>query len=369
MNYGKIPYIRFLPIILITLILVRVVNNVENVGEMISRFFSLISYFVWGFSIAYLLNPLMMYIEERTKIKRFGSLMVVYIFFIGLLALIGILVFPIIIKNLLDLINNLPYYIDKLQRWSEDFFTNNQYFNQTTIASYFNDNLNGIIKNANNYLGTGLNLLFSNLVNLSNLMIKIATGLVISIYLLKDKEYLITNIKKLFVALFGSGKAVVTFEFGSKVNSIFKHFVIGKLIDSVIVGLICFIALVLLRIPFAVIISIIVGVTNMIPYFGGYIGMAPAFVITMFASPVKALEVVVLLLVLGEIDGLFIGPKIIGEKIGLNPLWIILGITLGGGFYGVIGMFLGVPFMAVVKILLQELMKRKLKDEELKDLI
>jgi predicted PurR-regulated permease PerM len=269
----------------------------------------------------------------------------------------------------LDLINGMPAYIDKMEYWSKDFFTNNKYFNQTTIASYLNDNLSGIIKNADKFIGTGLNLLFSNLVNVSNLLLKIATGVVISIYLLKDKEYLISNIKKFMIVIMGTNKAVTTFEFGSKVNNIFKHFVIGKLIDSVIVGLICFIALVILNIPFAVIISIIVGITNMIPYFGGFIGMAPAFLITLFASPIKALEVVILLLVLGEIDGLFIGPKIIGEKIGLNPLWIILGITLGGGFYGVVGMFLGVPFMAVIKILLQEFMKRRLNEDEVKDLI
>jgi predicted PurR-regulated permease PerM len=369
MKYNKIPYIKLLPIIFITLVLYRVVNNFENVGDLIGKFFSLISYFIWGFSIAYLLNPLMLYIEEKTKVKRFGSLIVVYAFFIGILTLICVLIVPIIVKNLLDLINNMPNYIKQMQIWSTDFFTNNKYLNKTMIASYFNDNISGIIKNANNYIGQGLNMLFKNLINLSNLIIKIATGIVISIYFLKDKENLLKNIKKFIIALVGIKKAKVAIDFGGKVNSIFKHFVIGKLIDSVIVGLIYFIVFIILKIPFAVIISIIIGVTNMIPYFGGFIGMAPAVAITLFTSPVKALEVVVLMLVIGEIDGLFIGPKIIGQKIGLNPLWIILGITLGGGFYGVVGMFLGVPFMAVVKILLQELMKRKLKEDELKEVL
>jgi predicted PurR-regulated permease PerM len=208
-----------------------------------------------------------------------------------------------------------------------------------------------------------LSILFGNLVNISNIFIKIATGIVISIYFLKDKENIISNIKKMLIILIGEERTEKTTSFGCKVNDIFKRFVIGKLIDSIVVGVICFIVMMLLNIPFAPFISIIVGVTNMIPYFGGFIGMGPAVLITLFASPIKAIEVIIFLLILGEVDGLFIGPKIIGEKIGLNPIWIILGITLGGGFYGVIGMFLGVPVMAVFKTLLQEFMHKNFNEE------
>lgn len=365
MHYEKIPFIKYVPIILISIILFRLVNNVEHVGGLISRLFSLMSYFIWGFSIAYLLNPLMMYLEKRLKFKRNIILLIVYVFFIGLIVLICILLVPMLVKNLMDLINNMPDYISKLQGWITNIIINNKVMHENQVSTYFNNNLNSILKNANSYLGKGLSILFDNLVNISNIFIKIATGIVISIYFLRDKENLISNIKKLLIILIGSERTDKTTVFGNKVNDIFKRFVIGKLIDSIVVGIICFIVMMLLDIPFAPFISIIVGVTNMIPYFGGFIGMGPAVLITLFSSPIKAIEVIVFLLILGEIDGLYIGPKIIGEKIGLNPMWIILGITLGGGFYGVIGMFLGVPVMAVFKTLLQEFMRKYYKEQSL----
>lgn len=365
MKYEKIPYIKLVPIIIITFVLFRVVNNIENVGGMIGKLVSLLSYFVWGFSIAYLLNPLMMYIERKMKVSRNIALLIVYTFFIGIITLICIWMIPILVKNVLDLINNMPYYVKELQKWSINFINTNKYLHKTDVAKYMGDNLSSVFKNANTYIGAGLSILFSNLVNLSNLLLKISTGIVISIYFLKDKEHLMANVYKLSEILIGEIRATRTAAFTNKVNNIFKHFVIGKIIDSIIVGIICFIGLILLNIPFALVISIIVGITNLIPYFGGYIGMAPATLITLFASPIKAVEVVVLLLVLGEVDGLYIGPKIIGEKIGLNPLWIILGITLGGGFFGVIGMFLGVPAMAVIKVLLQEFMNKHSKADNL----
>jgi predicted PurR-regulated permease PerM len=364
MKYERIPYIRYVPIIVISFFLFRIVNNIENVGGLIEKFFSLLSFFVWGFCIAYLLNPLMMYIERKTKVNRNGALLIVYTFFIGLIVLSCIGLVPILVRNILDLINNMPDYINKIQKWILEFVNTNQYMHRADVSSYMENNLSSIMKNANTYIGTGLSILFKNLINLSNLLLKVSTGIVISIYFLKDKEHLLKNIKKFMRVTIGEENAEKTAEFGNSVNNIFKRFVIGKIIDSIVVGIICFLALVMLNIPFALIISIIVGVTNLIPYFGGFIGMGPAFLITLFASPIKAIEVVVLLLVLGEVDGLFIGPKIVGGKIGLNPLWIILGITLGGGFYGVVGMFLGVPAMAVIKALLQEFMQRRLKDEK-----
>lgn len=365
MRYDKIPFIHYVPIIIISLLLYRVVNNIEHVGGMISKSFSLLSYFIWGFSIAYLLNPLMMYLERKLKLGRNMVLLLVYFLFIGVMVLISLLLIPMVVKNLIDLINNMNEYITQMQKWITGLLLSNKFMHKSQVSSYFNRNINDILKNANTYLGKGLSILFSNLVNISNIMLKIATGIVISIYLLKDKENLLSNMNRLLVIFIGERNTEKVTGFGGLVNDIFKRFVIGKLIDSVIVGVICYIAMTLMSIPFAPFISIIVGVTNMIPYFGGFIGMAPAILITLFASPIKAIEVTVFLLVLGEVDGLYIGPKIIGEKIGLNPLWIILGITLGGGFFGVVGMFLGVPVMAVLKTLLGNFMKRNLEEDPL----
>jgi len=362
MKYEKIPYFRFIPIILISAILFRVVYSIENIAGILGSFLSLFSYFFWGFIIAYLLNPLMLYIEKKAKVKRPLALLFVYILFIGIISLVCVIIVPIVVSNIINLIGSMPDYITNITKWITQLTTTNKFLLKYNISSYIQRTLLNTVQNANIYVGIGLQLLVQNLINLSSILIKFATGIVISVYLLRDKESFMLNIKKLFIIMMGGKKTSIVISFGEKVNNIFKRFVIGKFIDSTIIGLICFLALIVLKIPYAIIIGIIIGCTNMIPYFGNAIGLVPACLISLLASPLKSLEVALVILFLMQFDGLFLAPKIIGEKIGVNPIWIILGITVGGGIYGIVGMFLGVPIVAVIKLLLQEFMNRKLKD-------
>jgi len=362
MKYEKIPYFRLIPIILISIILFRFVNNIENIAGFIGRLLALISYFVWGFSIAYLLNPIMTYIERKTKLSRGFSLVIIYTTFLGIIALVITLVMPILVKNIFDLIGKMPDFITKAEQWITGVTGGNDFLSKHNVAVYIEDNLNTLVKNANTYFGMGLKIIVTHLINISSLLIKFLTGIVISIYLLKDKEVFILNIKKFMFITLGEKKAMVAVDFGNKVNIIFKQFVVGKFIDSTIVGVLCFAALMFLKVPFAILISIIIGITNMIPYFGNVIGMVPACIITLFYSPIKSIEVAVVILVLQQLDGWFIGPKILGDKVGLNPLWIILGIAIGGGLYGVVGMFLGVPAIAVVKTILEDFVDKRVKN-------
>ena len=361
MKYEKIPYFRLIPLILISIILYRVVNNVEDIAGSLWKLLSLLSYFVWGYAIAYLLNPIMVWIERQTKLQRGWSLLIIYTFFLGIIALAATLIFPVLTKNILDFISNSPDFISKAELWINKTTTENEFLLKYNIAGYIEDNLNVLVKHANTYFGMGLKIVVTHLINFSSILLKFVTGIVISIYLLKDKEMFIVNIKKFMLVTMGEHYTMDWVEFGNKVNDIFKQFVVGKFIDSVIIGSICFIALIALNIPYAIIISIIVGITNMIPYFGNVIGMVPACLITVFYSPMKALEVAIVILILQQLDGWVIGPKILGNKVGLNPLWIILGIAIGGGLFGVLGMFLGVPAMAVVKTLLEDFVDRKMK--------
>lgn len=362
MKYEKIPYFKFIPIILITVILFRVVNSIGNIAGVLGSFLSLFSYFFWGFLIAYLLNPLMMYIEIKIKIRRNLALLIVYVLFIGIISLVCIIIVPIVVKNIVDLIGKMPEFIINVQKWITRLTITNKYLVKYDISTYLQNTLNNSLKNADTYFGVALKILVENLINLSNVLIKFITAIVISFYLLKGKETFLINIKRLLVIMIDEKRTIAVISFGNKVNDIFEGFVIGKSIDSIIVGLICFVALIVLKIPYAIIISIIVGATNMIPYFGNIIGLVPACLITLLDSPIKSLEIGIFILVLMEFDRFFLAPKIVGKKIGLDPIWIILGITLGGAVYGILGMFLGVPIVAVLKTLLQEFMKRKLKD-------
>jgi len=361
MKYEKIPYFKFIPIILIAVILFRVVNSIGNIAGVLGSFLSLFSYFFWGLAMAYLLNPLMVYIERKTKIRRNLSLLIVYIIFVGMISLVCMIIVPIVVKNIVDLITNMPEYIINLQNWITELTVTNKYLVKYDISSYLQNTLNNSLKNADTYFGLGLKILVANLINLSNFLLKFITGIVISFYLLKGKETFLLNIKKLMTIMLEEEKTKAIIHFGKKVNYIFEAFVIGKSVDSLVVGLICFATLIVLKIPYAIIISIIVGATNMIPYFGNIIGLVPACLITLLASPIKSLEVGIFILFLMEFDRFFLAPKIVGSKIGVDPIWIIFGITLGGALYGILGMFLGVPVIAVLKMLLQEFMDKKLK--------
>jgi predicted PurR-regulated permease PerM len=151
----------------------------------------------------------------------------------------------------------------------------------------------------------------------------------------------------------------------SECNKIFSGFIIGKSIDSLIIGILCFILMTLFKMPYALIISAIVGVTNMIPYFGPFIGAVPGTIILLLMSPLRAFGFIILIFVLQQFDGLYLGPKILGDSTGLKPLWIIFAITLGGNLAGVLGMFFGVPIIAVIAYLANNIIERKLKSKDI----
>lgn len=367
-EYKKIPYFKLIPVILISVILFKLVDNIGSVTFFLKKLLSLMSYFIWGFAIAYVLNPLMVYLEKKTPLKRPWSIAVIYSIFIGTTSLIIILLTPRIIRNLMDLFNNMPRVITSSEHWLDQYILNSDFLNTYGFQNYLENNISSIMEYASSFFNLALNVLITNLINLSSLLLKFISGVVISIYLLNDKEHFIHNIKRFTYAVFSAHWAEHVIGFGSKLNVIFKKFVVGKLIDSIIVGTLCFIIMYIINIPNASVISIIIGITNMIPYFGNIIGMIPACLITFFYSPSKALQAAAVILFLQQLDGWFISPKILGDKIGLSPLWVILGIALGGGLFGITGMFLGVPAAAVIKTAIEEFTDKKLKSKNISEI-
>ena len=361
-QYKKIPYIRLIPIIIITFLLYRIIGNIENIGSMFHKIYSLLSYFIWGFVIAYLLNPLMVYIEKKTKLKRIYSIIIIYTLFIGIIFLILILVTPNVIKSAIDLFNNIPQFANKAYNLSTNFLSQNKLLNKFDVSSYLKGYLTTFNKDISTYFTPGLQIIINNLVGLSSFFMKLMSGIVISIYFLMDKESIIFNLEKFVCSILSETAAIKVVAFGKIVNTIFNKYFIGKVIDSVIFGTITFIGFIILKIPYALPFSLIIGVTNMIPYFGNIMGMVPAAIITLFFNPMKSVELVLFIVTLSNIDGWFISPKIIGDKVGLNPLLIILGIVLGGGLFGIVGMLLGVPVIALIKTLLEDFMNKRIKE-------
>ena len=179
-------------------------------------------------------------------------------------------------------------------------------------------------------------------------------GLVISIYIILDMKKLKRSARKVVYALSPKKKE-------QEVNG----FLIGKMIDSLIIGILCLIAMSILKLPYALLLSLIVCITNMIPYFGPIIGAIPGVMIYLFIDIRYAFIFALMILILQQFDGLYLGPKILGDQTGIKPLWVIFGITVGGAYFGVMGMFLGVPVVAVIMYLLQLFLDKKLKKKNI----
>ena len=351
--------------ILLSFILFRVINNIELLTNTLSVFISYISSFIWAFGIAYLLNPIMVSIERKFHTRRVLTLLIIYIFVLGILFFSITILTPNIGSSIREITVSTPLYISKTQTWFHENMDKVQLLDKYGITKYLDNVTLTFMSNLTKYLNTGINVAFLTALGFTSSFMKFTFGFIVSVYLLKDKEILLLNIKKLIYAILKKEKADDFLKFSKEVNLIFSGFVIGKFIDSLIIGIMCFVGLSFLKIPYSLLISLIVGITNMIPYFGPFIGMVPAFFITLFYSPIKALWVLLFIFLLQQFDGFYLGPKILGSSVGLSPLLIILAILIGGGTFGVLGMFLAVPTTAVVILLAERFINKKLKEKDI----
>ena len=362
MRYNrKIPYLNLIPILLIAFILFKLVNQVDVFLRGFQFIRTLLSPFLWAFVIAYLLNPMMVSVEKKLKVKRTWSILIVYLLVLGIIILGITIIAPRMIKNMGELLKDLPNYLDKTEIWATDQVEKLMVFDRYGIQDTIEQYLSEIIKQVNNYLSFLLTAALTELIIFTSGFFKFLVGLIMSIYLLFDKESFIRNSKRLIYAAFTENRAASIIKFGREVDDTFSRYLIGKLIDSTIIGFLCYIGLSFIKAPYPLLLSIIVGITNMIPYFGPFIGMIPSTIITLFYSPIKALWVLVFIFLLQQFDGLYLGPKILGEKVGLGPFWIISAILIGGGTFGVIGMLVAVPIVAVLKTMLEKYIEKKLK--------
>jgi predicted PurR-regulated permease PerM len=342
-----------------------VVNNIEILTNGVSVFISYISSFIWAFGIAYLLNPIMVVIEKNLHTRRAITLLAIYILVLGILYFSITILTPNIGDSVSELASLTPEYVRKTQIWFTENMDKIQLLDKYGITEYLNKNTTTLLEKLSDYLNVGINVAILTAVGFTSSFMKFTFGFIVSIYLLKDKEILILNCKKIVYAILSREKADTFLVFGNEVNIIFSNFVIGKTIDSLIIALLCFVGLSIFGIPYTVLISLIIGLTNMIPYFGPLIGMVPAFIITLFYSPISAFWVLIFIIALQQFDGLYLGPKILGSSLGLSPLLIILAILIGGGAFGLLGMFLGAPTLAVIILLAKRSVNRKLKEKNI----
>jgi predicted PurR-regulated permease PerM len=196
-----------------------------------------------------------------------------------------------------------------------------------------------------------------------NFFLDLIVGIIVSIYLLATKEHCTAQVRKLTYGLVSQKNTTWVFRGIHKVDDIFSGFIRGKLLDSLIIGVICFVFSQIFQFPYAPLVSVIIGVTNIIPFFGPFLGAVPSLFLILLDSPLKALYFLIFIIALQQVDGNIIGPKILGDKTGLSSLWVIIAILVGGSFFGIPGMFFGVPVCAclysLVSFLVESLLKKK----------
>ena len=353
-------------------LIIRVIMNWESTSSTISHALKVLYPFLFGLLIAYFLNPLSKILDHflnrffkdrHPGIRKGLSILLSYIIVLGLI----ITVLFYIIPQIIDSLTQITSFINSAQSGYNQFMDKVLELESTHPEwdlSGINDAMEEIPDKIINIITKAIPTIIPTIYNTSMSLISgflnVIIAIIVSVYMLIDKNRLIFNAKRVIYAIFGQKTGDKLLHTGSECNRIFSSFIIGKLIDSLIIGILCFIAMSILKLPYALIISVIVGVTNMIPYFGPFIGAVPGILLLLFVSFKYALIFTVLIIVLQQFDGLYLGPKILGESTGLRPLWIIFAITVGGSMAGVLGMFLGVPTLAVIAYILNYFIEKRL---------
>lgn len=357
--------------------------NTENITNFFATINGILMPFYIGIVAAYLLCPIyngmFRYVYgandnrfetniKRYKFARFGATVVSMVVLFCVIGGFCMLVIPELIDSIVGLIKDIPNMVETLYDWVDKLLAENP-----KLASYvhglIDENLDNAIKWAQDYAVVGAETLISGIslgiIGTFGVAIDLFVALVICVYVLNSKEIFQAQIKKAIIALFPENKANSIFEFGTLCNNTFGGFINGKIIDSIIIGIICFIGMSIINLPLAVLISVIVGITNVIPFFGPFIGAVPSIILLLFVDPIAALKFAVWVLVLQQLDGNIIGPKILGKATKLASFWVMFAILVGGGLFGFVGMILGVPTMAIIYIYVARMINNKLKKKDM----
>lgn len=347
----------------------------------IGTIFTILMPFIYGLAIAYLMNPVVNFFEkkvyanlvkkiskkkkDRKRLCRVLSLCTSTIIFLGILIAFFSFLIPEMLKSFEMLVTNINIYLSNSKELLIKFFGGSE-----GITKFINDNYGEFSKFINDYFNEDIldgmmltigDSIFGTLKFLYNLII----GYIISIYILVDKDKFKAQCKKVLYTLFDYETINTILENTRYTDKVFGGFFSGKLIDSLIIGIICFVFMLLFDMPYALIVSVIVGITNIIPYFGPFIGAIPSVFLIFLVDPGKSLLFIIFIFILQQIDGNIIGPKILGSKTGLSSFWVLFSLLIFGGLFGVVGMILGVPLFSILYSFINGLLKKKLKEKNL----
>ncbi len=363
-------------VILISIAFFFFVYRYEGATNWAKAFSEVFQPIAFGIVIAYLLNPMMnriqAFLKKKTKFpaKVIKILAITGAMIIGLMIVTGFswIVIPQVYESIEELIIGMPQMIEDTATGIQKIWDDNEF-----LSTYFG----GVFEKTATYVENFIEVEFlpkisviisqitSGIVFMAKGILNALIGVIVSVYVLMEKDHFIAIGKKLVFGICSrkAGNVIVTT--AKKAHSIFSGFIIGKIIDSAIIGVLTFIVLSIVKMPSALLVSVIVGVTNVIPFFGPFIGAIPSFFLILIQDPIKSLWFVLIILIIQQIDGNIIGPKILGDTTGLSSFWVVTAIVVSGGLFGFTGMVLGVPLFALIYYCMDELTKFLLKKKGL----
>lgn len=401
-------------VIVASLLVFAMLNNFKEIATAVGNFFTAIQPIFIGFIIAYLMSPIVTFFETKTfkglfnsknkecaeapdekekaekkdekedseavdkyghlnvyiknKPRRILSIVVAFVIFIGILVGILVAIVPQLVDTITLLIDRIPQYGMEMTKWAENTFAAYPEVGEwvSGIIAEASDGLksfltNSILPQMMDYLG----FLTNGLMSIVGIILNIVFGLVVSIYCLYSKELFSAQAKKLLYCV-ASVKHANGFIGGlRKIHRSFGNFITGTLIDSFVVGCITFIATTIFQVPFALLVSVIMGITNIIPYFGPFIGIVPCIVLIFMEDPVMCLVFLAIALVIQNLNGNIINPRILGESMGLSSFWVIFAILAGQGIFGFWGLIIGIPLFAVIYSTVRALVASRLSNKGL----
>lgn len=344
-----------------------IINNLSSFDRILSSLFRILLPFFLGGCLAFILNIPMSFFEKKLsqikKVKKKGkrlriaSIVFAFIIIVLILTLIIRLILPELIKVIKGLIDNIPYYIEELSKFVENHVDNSQDINNTLKKINIDEIKNQIMDIIPNILTSSISIITEIIRGVSTFFI----ALIFAIYILIDKEKLQGQLTKMLYAYFKKEKVDRIVSIGKITSKTFKKFFTVQCLEATILGILCILGMIILRIPYAVPIGVLIGVTALIPVVGAFIGIIIGAILIVAINPIKVITFIIFVLILQQIEGNLIYPRVVGTSVGLPGMWVLFAVTVGGSLGGILGMLLGVPVATVIYFLLKTDVNKKIE--------
>ena len=346
---------------------IMLVFNFNNVASFLSNLFTALFSFVWGILFALIMYPIACKLEKvlpekwKFKTKRFVSSLLSTLLLIVVIVVSVVVIIPSLATSITSLSNTVKAISSNPSVWINSI-QNTLHLSDDIVRmiySYSNQILQAVLNALQNIIPNVLSATIAT----ASALIKIIIGFIVCLYILNDRQKLAITFSKVASAYLNESQYNRGKKIGHLLLEKFTGFFGGKLLDSLIVGIICFVAMLFINSQYAALIAIVVGITNIVPFFGPFIGAIPCALILLFVDPLDSLIFIIMILILQQIDGNIIGPRIIGDSVGLSSLWIMFAIILGGAYFGFFGMLLGVPVFSAIYYIFKEIVDERLEEK------